>query len=90
MLQSQVKATLNINDAWLDIRDGFEHVAKTDRRPTVTTFPLVISPSSKAGILFTVRLSSNEGGSFFLLKVKSDLWIVLLAGSLMVFNCVCI
>ncbi|KAF3336304.1 Trafficking protein particle complex II-specific subunit 130 [Carex littledalei] len=60
MLQSQVKAALNINDAQLDLQDGFEHVAKTDRQPTFRTFPLVISPSSKAGILFTVSLSTIE------------------------------
>lgn len=71
MLQSQVKAALNIDDAWLDLQDGFEHVTKTDRRPTLSTFPLVISPSSKAGILFIVHLSSNEGGSF--LSQKSNL-----------------
>lgn len=78
MLQSQVKAALNINDAQLDLQDGFEHVAKTDKRPTFRTFPLVISPSSKAGILFTVSLSTIEGGSFISLKKSNFLDIELL------------
>ncbi|KAJ3681363.1 hypothetical protein LUZ60_015852 [Juncus effusus] len=59
-LVSQVNATLMINDAWLDLQHGFEHVGDSDGRPASSSFPLVISPNSKAGILFTVRLSNTE------------------------------
>uniref|UniRef100_A0A0D9Y073 Trafficking protein particle complex subunit 11 domain-containing protein n=1 Tax=Leersia perrieri TaxID=77586 RepID=A0A0D9Y073_9ORYZ len=57
LLQSQVKATVHVKDVWLDLQSGFEHTGKGDGRPTSNLFPLVIAPSSRAGILFVIRLS---------------------------------
>lgn len=57
-LHSQVKATLTIHDAWLDLQPGFVHMGKADGRPSSSFFPLVISPSSRAGILFAIHLGS--------------------------------
>ncbi|XP_058110724.1 trafficking protein particle complex II-specific subunit 130 homolog isoform X2 [Magnolia sinica] len=61
ILHSQVKATLTIYDAWLDLQAGFVHIGKGDGRPTSSFFPLVISPSSRAGILFGIRLGILTG-----------------------------
>ncbi|XP_043688558.1 trafficking protein particle complex II-specific subunit 130 homolog isoform X2 [Telopea speciosissima] len=62
ILHSQVKATLTIYDAWLDLQDGFVHIGQGNGRPTSSFFPLVISPSSRAGILFGIRLGSVTTG----------------------------
>lgn len=74
ILHSQVEATLTIYDAWLDLQAGFVHLGKDDGRPTSSFFPLVISPSTKAGILFGIRIRSKtiEGEAFVvkLLLVK--------------------
>lgn len=56
ILQSEVKATLTIYDAWLDLQDGFVHTRKDDGRPTSGFTPLIISPHSRAGILFSICL----------------------------------
>ncbi|CAH1447698.1 unnamed protein product [Lactuca virosa] len=48
ILQSQVKASLTIHDAWLDLQDGSVH----DGKPTSALFPLIVPPASRAGILF--------------------------------------
>ncbi|KAI3949933.1 hypothetical protein MKW92_020009 [Papaver armeniacum] len=61
-LHSQVKATLTIYDAWLDLQDGFAHTGEGDGRPTSSFFPLVISPSSRAGILFGICLGNATNG----------------------------
>ncbi|XP_068639813.1 trafficking protein particle complex II-specific subunit 130 homolog [Aristolochia californica] len=61
-LHSQVKATLTINDAWLDLQAGFIHIGSRDGRPTSSFFPLIISPSSRAGILFSIRLGNMSSG----------------------------
>lgn len=58
ILHSEVKATLHVKDIWLDLQSGFEHTGKGDGRPTSNLFPLVIAPSSRAGILFVIRLSA--------------------------------
>ncbi|KAK1324404.1 hypothetical protein QJS10_CPA01g02318 [Acorus calamus] len=58
ILHSQVKASISIYDAWLDLQAGFVHMGIGDGRPTSNVFPLVISPSSKAGILFSIRLEN--------------------------------
>ncbi|KAJ7981709.1 trafficking protein particle complex II-specific subunit 130-like [Quillaja saponaria] len=60
ILQSEVKATLTIYDAWLDLQDGFIHTGVGDGRPTSCFFPLVISPGSRAGVLFTIRLGKTN------------------------------
>ncbi|KAK6132777.1 hypothetical protein DH2020_033479 [Rehmannia glutinosa] len=57
ILQSQVKASLAIYDAWLDLQDGFAHAGKGDGRPASSFFPLIVSPKSKAGILFSIYLA---------------------------------
>ncbi|GAV59886.1 LOW QUALITY PROTEIN: hypothetical protein CFOL_v3_03417 [Cephalotus follicularis] len=49
-----------INDAWLDLEDGFVHSRQEDWRSTSGLFPLVISPSSQAGILFSICLGKSE------------------------------
>ncbi|KAJ8755105.1 hypothetical protein K2173_016835 [Erythroxylum novogranatense] len=56
ILNSQVKASLTIHDAWLQLQDGFVHTGGGDGRPTSSFFPLMISPVSRAGILFTICL----------------------------------
>ncbi|GAV91304.1 Foie-gras_1 domain-containing protein [Cephalotus follicularis] len=60
VLHSQVKATLTINDTWLDLQEGFVHTRQEDGRPTSGFFPLVISPTSRAGILFSICLGKSE------------------------------
>ncbi|PON70583.1 TRAPP II complex, TRAPPC [Parasponia andersonii] len=60
ILHSEVKATLTIHDAWLDLQDGFVHAGRGDGRPTSGFFPLVISPTSKAGILFSICLGKTD------------------------------
>ncbi|XP_051133822.1 trafficking protein particle complex II-specific subunit 130 homolog [Andrographis paniculata] len=57
ILQSQVKASLVIHDAWLDLQDGLSHAGKGDGRPASNFFPLTVSPKSRAGILFSICLS---------------------------------
>lgn len=66
ILHSQVNASLTIYDAWLDLQDGFVHTRQGDGRPTSGFFPLVISSSSKAGILFSICLGKTtaEGIDF--------------------------
>ncbi|KAF5728331.1 hypothetical protein HS088_TW21G00478 [Tripterygium wilfordii] len=59
ILQSQVKAELTIYDAWLDLQDGFIHGGPGDGRPTIGFFRLVISPISRAAILFSICLSKT-------------------------------
>lgn len=56
ILHSQVKATLTIYDAWLELQDGFIHTGQGTGRPTSSFFPLMISPTSRAGIMFSIRL----------------------------------
>ncbi|XP_019456285.1 PREDICTED: trafficking protein particle complex II-specific subunit 130 homolog isoform X2 [Lupinus angustifolius] len=61
ILHSEVKAKLTIYDAWLDLQDGFVHTGESEGRPNSSDFPLVISPTSKAGILFSICLgTANE------------------------------
>ncbi|KAF6138182.1 hypothetical protein GIB67_011022 [Kingdonia uniflora] len=62
ILHSQVKATLTIYDAWLDLQSGFDHIGKGNGRPTPSFFPLVISPFSRAGILFGISIGSGTTG----------------------------
>ena len=66
-LHSQVKATLTVYDAWLDLQDGFFHAGQGNGRPISGFFPLVISPTSRAGLLFSVCLGKRiaEGMDFF-------------------------
>jgi hypothetical protein len=59
ILRSEVKASLHVKDMWLDLQSGFEHLGKGDGRPASNLFPLVIAPSSRAGILFIIRLSDT-------------------------------
>ncbi|PIA43136.1 hypothetical protein AQUCO_02000515v1 [Aquilegia coerulea] len=61
-LHSQVKATLTILDTWLDLQPGFVHTGHDDGRPSSSILPLIISPSSRAGILFGIRLGSATTG----------------------------
>ncbi|GAB4846333.1 hypothetical protein Ancab_025339 [Ancistrocladus abbreviatus] len=58
-LHSQVKATLSIHDAWLDLQDGFAHTCRNDGRPTSAIFPLVVSSASRAGLLFSICLETS-------------------------------
>lgn len=60
ILHSEVKTTLTIHDAWLDLQDGFVHAGRDDGRPTSGFFPLVISPTSRAGILFSICLGKTD------------------------------
>ncbi|KAL3849615.1 hypothetical protein ACJIZ3_011497 [Penstemon smallii] len=61
ILHSQVKASLIIYDAWLDLQDGFAHTGKGDGRPASRFFPLFVSPKSRAGILFSICLADTPG-----------------------------
>ena len=74
ILRSEVKATLHVKDVRLDLQSGFEHLGKGDGRPALSLFPLVIAPSSKAGILLMIRLSGTKGKSSlsFILAVPYD------------------
>ncbi|GAU32716.1 hypothetical protein TSUD_101370 [Trifolium subterraneum] len=60
ILHSEVKATLTIYDAWLDLQDGFVHSGQTEGRPNSKFFPLIISPTSKGGILFSISLDKTN------------------------------
>lgn len=51
---------LTIYDAWLDLQDGFVHSGQTEGRPKSSFFPLIISPTSKAGILFSIFLDKTN------------------------------
>ncbi|WCJ32139.1 hypothetical protein M5689_013579 [Euphorbia peplus] len=57
-LHSQVKAALTVHDAWLELQDGFVHTGQGDGRPTSSFFPLVVSPNSRGGILFSICLAN--------------------------------
>ncbi|KAK4420679.1 Trafficking protein particle complex II-specific subunit [Sesamum alatum] len=59
ILQSQVKASLVIQDALLDLQDGFAHAGKGDGRPASSFFPLIVSPQSRAGLMFSICLSET-------------------------------
>ncbi|KDP38926.1 hypothetical protein JCGZ_00683 [Jatropha curcas] len=61
ILHSQLKATLTIYDAWLELQDGFVHARQGDGRPTSSFFPHVISPMSRGGILFSICLGKMSG-----------------------------
>lgn len=54
-----MKATLTIYDAWLDLQDGFVNTGQGDGRPTSGYFPLVVSPNSRAGMLFSISLGKT-------------------------------
>ncbi|KAG0465765.1 hypothetical protein HPP92_019929 [Vanilla planifolia] len=56
IIHSQVKASLELHDVWLDLQPGFVHVGKGDGRPTSSFFPFVVSPSSRAAFLFVICL----------------------------------
>lgn len=58
MLHSLVKANLIVLDAWLDLQDGFVH-GKNGGRPTSTFFPLVVSPGSRAAVVFSISLDKT-------------------------------
>ncbi|KAK8962510.1 hypothetical protein KSP40_PGU010890 [Platanthera guangdongensis] len=58
LIYSQVKASLKLYDAWLDLQPGFVHVGKGDGRPTSSFFPFVVSPSSRAAIVFVICLGN--------------------------------
>lgn len=81
-LHSQVKATLSVHDAWLDLQDGFVHNCQNDGRPASALFPLTVSPASKASMLFSICFGSmNIGGNmilYLILIVMPDLLIVAL------------
>ncbi|XP_038974112.1 trafficking protein particle complex II-specific subunit 130 homolog [Phoenix dactylifera] len=62
IIHSQVKATLSLQDAWLDLQAGFIHLGKGDGRPTSSFFPLSISPTSTAAFLFSICLESTPSG----------------------------
>ncbi|XP_052627642.1 trafficking protein particle complex II-specific subunit 130 homolog [Lactuca sativa] len=62
ILHSQVKANLTIHDSWLDLKDGFTLAgeSQSNGRPTSAFFPLVVPSTSRAGILFTISLPTND------------------------------
>ncbi|CAO2836054.1 unnamed protein product [Amaranthus hypochondriacus] len=57
-LHSQVKATLSIHDAWMNLQDGFVHSCANEGRPASAFFPLTVSPASKASMLFSICFGS--------------------------------
>lgn len=59
IVHSQVKASLTIYDAWLDLQDGFAYSGKGDGRPISAFFPLTISSKSTAAILFSICLENT-------------------------------
>lgn len=58
-MHSQVNALLTVRDVWLELQPGFVHDGKENGRPTSCFFPFVITQSSKAGILFNIRLVND-------------------------------
>ncbi|KZV53009.1 trafficking protein particle complex subunit 10, partial [Dorcoceras hygrometricum] len=60
ILQSQVKASLTIHDAWLDLQACFDHTGNGDARQVSRFFPLIVAPKSKAGMLFSICLADNS------------------------------
>ncbi|KAL2944197.1 hypothetical protein RDABS01_032544 [Bienertia sinuspersici] len=73
-LHSQVKATLIIHDAWLELQDGFVHTCQNDGRPASAFFPLTVSPASKSSMLFSIRFGSmNTEGEAEALSAESIL-----------------
>lgn len=58
IMHSQLKASLSLFDAWLDLQAGFAHNGEGKGRPTSSFFPLVISPSSRAGMLFSLHVEN--------------------------------
>ena len=69
---------MTIYDAWLDLQDGFVHAGQNDGRPNSRFFPLVISPTSKAGILFSICLdkANAEGNNILLGERMFCFWII--------------
>ncbi|PWA88389.1 CLUB [Artemisia annua] len=59
ILNSQVKASLTIHDAWLDLQDGFSHTTKGDGRPTSNLLPLVVPATSRTGIFFGISMRTT-------------------------------
>ncbi|XP_039029617.1 trafficking protein particle complex II-specific subunit 130 homolog [Hibiscus syriacus] len=60
ILHSQLNATLSVCDACLDLQSGFIHAGQGNGRPISGYFPLVISPTSKAGLLFHLCLKKRS------------------------------
>jgi len=65
-MHSQVKGSLSVYDAWLDLQAGFVHNGEGNGRPTSSFFPLVISPSSRAAILFSASVGNISEGKAFI------------------------
>lgn len=88
ILQSQVKASLAISDAWLDLQDGFAHAGKGDGRPVSKFFPLIVSSKSRAGILFSICVvdAPAKGRPIFLVEVFTHSFCVLSYVSLHIDN----
>lgn len=59
IVHSQVKASLTIYDAWLDLQDGFAHSGEGGGRPISSFFPLTVSSKSTAAILFSICLEDT-------------------------------
>uniref|UniRef100_A0A7N0V8S3 Trafficking protein particle complex II-specific subunit 130 homolog n=2 Tax=Kalanchoe fedtschenkoi TaxID=63787 RepID=A0A7N0V8S3_KALFE len=60
ILVSQVKSTLTISDAWLNLGDGFVHSGQNKGESASSLFPLVVSPNSRAGMLFGICLGKRN------------------------------
>lgn len=68
---------MTIYDAWLDLQDGFVHTNGGGANSSF--FPLVISPSSKAGILFSICLDkANEEGNHVVPVINEMMYVLLL------------
>ncbi|XP_028548578.1 trafficking protein particle complex II-specific subunit 130 homolog [Dendrobium catenatum] len=70
LIYSQVKASMKLCDAWLDLQPGFVHVGKSDGRPTSSFFPFVVSPSSRAAILFVICVGNISRTGMLLFPSK--------------------
>ncbi|KAE8708448.1 hypothetical protein F3Y22_tig00110339pilonHSYRG00038 [Hibiscus syriacus] len=51
---SQVNATLNVSEAWLNLQDGFVHIGQSDGRSISAFLPVKISLNSGARLAFHV------------------------------------
>ncbi|CAM8954601.1 unnamed protein product [Rhodiola kirilowii] len=60
ILVSQVKSTLTIYDAWLDLQDGFVHSGQNKGKSASALFPLVVSSNARAGLLFGICLGKTN------------------------------
>ncbi|XP_078436829.1 TRAPP II complex TRAPPC10/CLUB [Wolffia australiana] len=59
-IHSLVNASLRVDEAWLEVQGEVLVVGKGDGKPISTSFPLVLTPSSSAGVLFSIHFGESD------------------------------